>query len=124
VPLTINVDLTSIEFPSDRLSILDVRKLFPQHLDSPPSSETKAPSLDDLLGTLVGVERKLAESAFDAASGRTGRWARYRDSQREALASEYVRFGLAQGPNHADQLIRDFEARAANQSRGLGGREA
>lgn len=115
------IDLTRIAFPSDHLSILDIRRMFPFQLDGSRSQDVSPLSLDDILSSLIDVERKLAENAFDEAVGRTGRWASYRDSQREGLTDDYIKFGLAQGDQHAAQLIRDFEAQAAEQGKGLGG---
>jgi len=74
-----------------------------------------------VLSGVIDVERKLAETAFDEVLGQASRWAPYRDSEREALADEYVEFGLAEGPQHAEQLIRAFEKQAAEQARAHGG---
>jgi hypothetical protein len=76
-----------------------------------------SPSLDDILSGVIDGERKLAEIAFDDALGRPSDFAPYEESQRESVADGYREFGLAKGPEHAEQLIRDIETQAAKQAR-------
>ncbi len=113
------IDLTKIKFPSDSLSILDVRKRYPHHVDS-RRSESVSPSLDDILSGIIDGERKLAEIAFHKAIGSPSRLAPYQESQRESVAEGYIEFGLARGPQHAAQLIRDIEVQATKQARARG----
>jgi hypothetical protein len=93
--------------------------VFRRQFDAARSLAT--PSLDDLQ-TLIDVERKLAETAFDEVLGQSTRDAHlFRESQRENLAENYFTCGLAQGPAHAAELIRAFEKQAAEQARAHGG---
>ncbi len=72
-----------------------------------------SPSLDDILSDIIDGERNLAEIAFDEVLGRSSRFAPYQESQREPFAEGHREFGLAKGPEHAKEPIRDIENQAA-----------
>jgi hypothetical protein len=112
-----HIDFARIAFPSDRLSIGAIRRAFPKTLDG-PQPRGAGRSLDNILSGLIDVERQLAEDAFSAAVGRRRRWAgaRHRGNAVAELSSEYVLFGLAEGPHHARELIRGVEAQAIAQA--------
>jgi len=108
------LDLTRIDFPSDRITIKNLRQLSPQAFD--PRSKEWADFEDDLeLPGFLRLERDLANAAFDAVLGR--RTVVMSGEEVEMLAALYVRYKLASGPHHAEQLIRSFEQAAAEQAR-------
>jgi len=117
--MTDKIDLTAINFPSDKLTFLQIRRAYPRNVDSLRSE--KQNSLDDILSGLIDVERKFAEVSFDDALKRANRWTPYWESQRESLAYGYIEFGLAKEPEHAEQLIRDIETQARQQALARGG---
>jgi hypothetical protein len=122
------LDFTQIAFPSDRLTVKDLRRdapgcfdlTAPEHL---PEREgfLQRQSIEYTLGGIINTERELAAIAFFAALGTSplesfGKLGP-RDFAAECLANDYVRLGLASGQHHAEQLIRDFEQAAADQAR-------
>jgi hypothetical protein len=110
-----HVDLMRIDFPSDRLTIKELRELFPQ-IDSDELND-----FDEIeLPGLLSLERDLARAAFDEALGRTPRQKGIFvrgigavEEDRQMLAATYLRYRLATGLHHAEQLIRAFEQAAA-----------
>lgn len=120
------LDLTKIEFPTDRLTIKDLRRWFPTSFDLPAADghlyDVEGPfnrvSLETGLGDIIDAERVLAYLAYCKARGiappkRLG----YRDEIAGPLADDYVSAGLASGTATAEQLIRVFEQAAAAQGR-------
>ncbi len=127
VPLP-EIDFSAIPFPTDSLTVRDLRRLHPEGFDRPPPESSvgevrhgvrgRRRSLDVVLGDLVDLEREVAESAFQSALSGTG--ATHPEHEpgeaRKCLAAEYVRLGLAAGSHHAEQLIREVEAAAISQA--------
>jgi hypothetical protein len=119
-PPQINLDI--LDYPSDGLTVKQLRTLFPEQFreDGPSnffSRENRSNS--GLIEYIVVFERDLAKHAFDRVLGRSSEWmapARPRDL-RGHLADLYARFQIAQGPQEARQLIRDLEKAAAEQAR-------
>jgi hypothetical protein len=122
------IDYTSIAFPSDSLTFGKLRKLYPEHFDvegdgvseffeGNVSGQGKQIRLVDM----ITAERYLARHAFEEASGK--KWTCLtelgdtRDQSAEELGKRYIHFGLATDLQHADQLIRAFEAQAAAQGK-------
>ncbi|HZU34548.1 MAG TPA: hypothetical protein VFA18_01495 [Gemmataceae bacterium] len=69
---------------------------------------------------MIFMERALARGAYEAALGNrdylVNKLAVTREGFIEELAELYVRYGLASEPQHALQLVRDFETQAAAQA--------
>jgi len=78
-------------------------------------------SEEEWLAAMLSAERYLARHAFELACGKTStcltRLGDTRDESAAELGKYYIHFGLASGPQHADQLIRAFETQAAAQGR-------
>jgi hypothetical protein len=125
------IDYTSIRFPSDQLDIATMRRAHPDLFDVDWAKFSKVLDVitpDDKdspsVGAMLRVERLLAQNAYEGVSGAftpenpvTGEDAL---AFVEELIECYVRYGLASGPLHAQQLIRDFEAQAAGQAKSSG----
>lgn len=116
---------TSIAFPSDNLTIRDLRRAHPDQFDvddGPDFFDHVGENIlaDDTIGTMLYVERLLARGAYEEARGNRDYLLKKQAVEREGLiaelAEDYMRYGLASGPQHAQQLIRDFEAQAAAQA--------
>lgn len=129
------IDLTKIDFPTDRLTIKGLRKAYPQGFDvEPPPDSTldrllKRPlrrqSLDNVLACTVDCERILADMAFKTARKQSVEdldGSRDRETILETLGGDYIRLGLARGEHEAEQMLREIEAQATAQAGYTGGR--
>lgn len=117
------IDLTKIDFPSDGLTIKTLRRLHPDHFDTEPEAchrlvEDVADRANQGLMTMLHAERMVAEGAFLQARGVQCHPAYLEDRQgfTKDAADFYVHYGLASGPQHAQQLIRGIESQAAEQA--------
>jgi hypothetical protein len=107
-----HIDLMKIDFPTDNLTVKTIRRLFPQ-IDSERLNNFEKIELDGMLS----LERDLAKVAFDQVLKRdTMSWAMSGEEE-EMLGWLYVRYGLANGPRVAEELIRKFQQSAAEQAR-------
>ena len=132
------IDYASISFPSDNLTVGKLRKLYPDQFDVEGTGIRDFFSInagiqtgkigEGWLWTMLSAERYLARHAYEDALGKT--WTCVtelgdtRDESALGLAKYYIHFGLASGPKHAEQLIRDFEAQAASQAKPPHGRSS
>jgi hypothetical protein len=116
-----HLDFTKIDFPTDRLTIQAVRQRFPDALDAEaPGQHMDLEKIE--LPAMLRIERNLAKWAFDAALGKSpfkpgSGPVGLLDIARYKVGDLYVRYGLAKGTHHAEQLIRAFEQAAADQAR-------
>jgi hypothetical protein len=125
------VDYTSLSFPSDNLTVAKLRNLYPHRFDvegfavneffAANEGRNTGDRTEGWVSSMLTAERYLARHAFEDALGKT--WTCLtelgdtRDQSAKELAEMYIFFGLATGPQHADQLIRGFEAKAAAQAK-------
>lgn len=120
--------LAELEFPSDRLTLGTLRRRFPQAFDRPPadaghgmpfffdrSGNGPGHTVRERLFDMMESERQLAFTALVEAQGstRTDPDAMPPEEDRAVLIKRYQEFGLAEGPEHAKQLIRNLESAAA-----------
>lgn len=117
------LDLSTIRFPSDDLTIGTLRRMHPALFDKGIYSGHEAQPryflqadepghAEDDLGSLLICERLVAANAYADGRGiaRPGGWD-YADPKQE-LTDSYPRFGIARGGKHAKELIRDIERQA------------
>jgi hypothetical protein len=128
------IDLTTIDYPSDKLTVRMMRNRFPKAFDVEPESDSytageRRPlhrmSLDVALGPFIDNERILAEWAFKKAMGQPvedSEFPRDRETTLECLGNDYIKFGLARGEHEAQQMLRSIETQAIAQAREHGGR--
>jgi hypothetical protein len=125
------IDYTSIAFPSDSLTVGKLRKLYPERFDvegagirhffAANAGKNTDDSNESMLADMLTGERYLARHAYEQALGKT--WTCLtelgdtREESAEELSERYIHFGLASGPQHAEQLIRSFEAQAVAQAK-------
>jgi hypothetical protein len=124
------IDFTQIDFPSDRLTVKQLRMAYPYSFDlpDPRPSLTKnsrlyaRKSIDSTLGGIVDGERLLASLVFKEAIGLlpTEEETLPRHEIVEGIISDYQRVGLA-GEHEAEELIRRIETQAVSQARRQGG---
>jgi hypothetical protein len=115
------INLSAIHFPSDSLTIGAVRKLHRDKFDGDVNPtffhELPRSGADRSIGLMLFIERALARIAFDTALGEPLTELLTRDEFVGDLAELYARYGIANGPHHAQQLVRTFEAEATSQAR-------
>jgi hypothetical protein len=129
------IDLTTINYPTDKLTVGMMRKRCPTAFDVEPETGTYTAgghrplhrmSLDFVLASVVDHERMLAEWAFKKALGQPVPEADDstfgRETTFENLSNDYIKFGLARGEHEAQEMLRGIEAQAVAQARQHGGR--
>lgn len=111
-----DLDLSGIRFPSDAVSIGDLRKkhaaLFDKGFAQPQPAFFLEPShgghAEDMVGGMLYCERLVALFAFAEACGVEYR-AKPGFDFKEELTEFYIRYEIASGTHHAAELIRDIE---------------
>lgn len=121
------IDFTRIYFPSDRLTVRDLRRAFPGSFDLPGQPVQKSgtrsygrASTGSALDGIIDAERLLAGIAFKQVLGQPlgeDEASFDRNEFVEALTTDYVRVGLAAGEHQVRELIRGIEAQAVAQAR-------
>jgi hypothetical protein len=122
------LDFETFSFPSDNLTLGDLRRRFPTSFDrgfgymqrQQPTfflDNTKDESARKILGEkTLHVERLIAVDAFLEASEGTAQALPNRETLKKELADSYISLGLAKGRHHAAELINQI----TSQSRSLG----
>jgi len=110
------LDFSGLSFPSDGLSISTLRKLRPELFDkgfgdgedAQPKFFFEGRYSEDVIANMLFCERLIATFAY--ADARRMDQPRYDlPVFKNELATLYVRYGIASGSHHAEQLIRDIE---------------
>lgn len=118
-PALEDLDFRNIRFPSDGITVRRLRELHPDLFDHGYHAgggaqpvyllrPEEAGHVTDRLGNLLFIERFVVASAY-AAAERIDPPEGEPDALIEELSNLYLRYGLASGPQHAAQLIRDLE---------------
>ena len=111
-----DVDHTLIDFPSDRITLGQMRKREP-NLFERASLEVESPAQAEG-HSLYSIELRLAERAFAAAAGHPLEEGSFdREWYLEVLDDAYQRYGLSSGTHETRELVRAFEAKAAEQAK-------
>ena len=125
------LDLLRIEFPSDRLTVRQVREREPDldgpHPDFGPSYRRNAESVEPVnypsLQWVLTWERHVARLAYDIAIGKgpaLGKWLAWEMTPREIdeqLGAAYGAYRMADTADAAAQLIRGIKEQARTQAR-------
>lgn len=117
------LDLAAIRFPSDRITLADIRRVHATRFDAEVGGgfEHLPDDADFTLDTLLYLERLLARATFEKARGRRGDYLSEvglldRGTIVKELTAHYRTYGVARGGKHTtEQLVRDIEAQAAAQ---------
>lgn len=118
------VDYTSISFPSDRVTMADVRRAHPERFDVEDGDAFERTGDDPTftLGLVVYLERLLARAAYESSLGKPGNVIGQRGMDRadcvEELTKFYATYGVANGSHQTEELVRDIESQAAAQAAG------
>ena len=117
------VDLTAIDFPTDRLTIKHLRSLFPNRFDLDNSGKITFLIYDENFQVMLEYERRMTIHAFTAAIGQSicSNPLVGIDEVKETLSECYFRYGLASGLHSAHELIGTIETAAAKQANALTG---
>ena len=108
-----NPDLSSLEFPSDRITLVQLRRVEPEYFS------TDRQMLDNDLTVVHGInalriELVLARKAWAAAIGLPDPDTfRKRPTEIEYLTDVYKDYGLSSGRQQTEELVRRFETEAA-----------
>ena len=115
------IDFNKIRFPSDRLTLQNLRRLSPDHFDPDKDGlrllfddSPKNPMLDVL--ELIHLERHVAQGALWQAQGHKSDYLDDMPGYAEDVAKLYIHFGIAKGQHHADELVRNLQSQAAAQA--------
>ena len=117
------IDLCKLNYPSDSITIRDLRRIYPQGFTQHETDPRHVPffnsDLSDEFSTMLEFERTLAEYAFDEALGRpiipVTVFAERKDLRR-FVKEYYISHQIAKGPQEARELLRGLEAEAAEQA--------
>lgn len=113
------MNLTSVSFPSDSISIESLRRLFPNDFDVEITEGMKAQpkffllpensvNASNTLGNVLYCERLLAAWYYAKEKGIAPPETGLVDIQEE-LSESYCKLGIAIGTHHAEELMRDIE---------------
>jgi hypothetical protein len=119
----IHLDMSTVRFPSDGLSIEQLRKMRPYAFDHGFDGRDyvqplfflhpeKAHQAMDTVGDLLHMERCAVVVAYAEAKGIEPPELEFEDL-RLSLKEKYVRLKLAAGLHEAEELVRGLEAQAA-----------
>jgi hypothetical protein len=117
------LDLSGIEFPSDKLTVLKLRRIHPDLFDrgyengkeAQPRYFLRAGRPDHAaedIGGMLFCERLIVAGAYAAVKGIVipGKWDLYATEDR--LVKFYCRFGLSEGAHEAKEMIRNLTKQA------------
>jgi hypothetical protein len=116
------LDYSSIRFPSDRITMADIRRSHPGRFDAevPEAFSHTDAEPGFTLNAVIYAERLLAQAAFEKANGNPIDVIQMagleRDECIETLAEQYRQYGVAEGLQHTVQLVRDIESQATAQA--------
>jgi hypothetical protein len=115
------LNLSAIEFPSDRITVGQLRKEQPEAFDE-IGKYTNITFRTVNVAATIATERKLVEKAFAAALGLPDPSPNYsRRYEIDMLNDDYCRYGLSTGKQATTQLVRELEKAAKLQAKQLGG---
>lgn len=120
------LDLSKMEFPTDRITIGDMRRIDGHLFDAHPALHRVAAISIGALAT-SSFEHRLAHKAFNQAAGLPDPEPTLdRDEVVAGLSADYQQYGLSGGKRESAELIRKIESAAADQAQGQsrGGRGA
>jgi hypothetical protein len=118
------INFAAIRFPTDQLTVADLRRIYPQSFDmSVPLGATKRgygrQSIEDTLGDIIDAERVIANLAFKQLLGiplTVEEEQKTRHDHLDNLASSYIDLKLVSGEHEAMQVVREIERQAVAQA--------
>lgn len=126
---TPRIQHVQIDYPTDRLTVKDLRKAFPHSFDVPSNKETDPNDLKGIFhgrrgvdigfGTMIIRERLFSEIAYKKHLGQAlteDESLVTREDLVDDLSEDYIKLGIAAGEKHAEQLLRHVENQAIAQA--------
>ena len=121
------IDFTKIDFPTDKVTIKDVRRAYKLSYDvwmedrianNGRDNEPTPVTLDTHLHDLMDYERHFAENMFKKALGLHDPNLGYFGyaSAIESFSAQYIELGLASGDHQVSELVRGVERQAVAQA--------
>lgn len=116
------IDFKSIAFPSDRVTVADLRRAHPERFDAEGGDlfEPAASGRCFYLELILFMERLLARAAFEEALGDSGGILGTRGLDRDGCVEElteyYRLYRVADGRHATEELVRGIESQAAAQA--------
>jgi hypothetical protein len=113
------INFSRIDFPSDALSIKSLRRAHSPEFDvdiEPGFFLGDKGHGPDILTDLLQIEHLIAEAAYCRSMGIPPRESLDEDYIEE-LSRIYIKYGIASGQHHVEQLIRSIETQATGQAR-------
>src|SRR5207244_2020081 len=119
------LDFSQIRFPSDRVTVADLRRLWPWAFDQyrPPEPGHRGDikrggDLSTTLGCLLDCERIYADLVFRQALGmpRADGGIPMPEGADIELAEVYESYGWARGEHEAREMVRDIESQVLAQA--------
>jgi hypothetical protein len=116
-----SLDLTKIDFPSERLDLKKMRHSF-LRISHPATRNEIVNEVGQKWFALAISEGRIAQMAFAEALGQSlgEESPNEREMRRKEVTLAYVDLQLATGEQYAQQLVRDLESAAAKQAKAFG----
>lgn len=109
------VDHESIDFPSDRITLGQMRRLEPRLFDAEHLRNDSAAQAEG--HSVYSIELRLAQDALDSALGLPASGSGFsREWWVEVLDEAYQRYGVSSGTHQARKLVRAIESAGASQA--------
>lgn len=121
-PLPLDFDLSAIEFPSDQVTVSQLRKRQPTLLNCLEHHPDNINQLE-VIGTMA-IEQEFALRAFAREAGLPDPYPNPLTGRSETISildKDYRRYGISNGPAQTKQMIRAVEKAAAAQVRSTRG---
>lgn len=121
-PTSHPIDFTRIRFPSDRITVANLRRAHPVRFDVEGAVQFEGVQDNDpefLVPVMMALERMLARNAHSIAAGMgtdvlTKECLERADCIKD-LTDCYAAYGVSSGPNQTEELVREIEAQAVAQ---------
>lgn len=120
---SLQIDFSALAFPSDRITVADLRRVHPNRFNPPLGQAFNALETDRTFGLndALYLERLLAAQEYERAAGQPGSSTRAseqmsRDSCIGTLTRLYQQYGLATGRKQTELLVKKLEVQAAKQA--------
>jgi hypothetical protein len=127
------LDFAGIAFPSDKITLAELRRIHPKEFDTRGRHFFDAPKWDradsgwpqEALSEMLAIERLIARLVFESVSQGKPQISvlnsRWEDDVEliEALSGYYARYGVAHDPQESLRLIGVIEEQAAKQAEHL-----
>lgn len=110
------IDLKTLSFPTDRLTIKEIRAAEPDLFATAEVLELDRSFARSDFSAMLSLEREVADRAYGEAIGSPDPEAEDRAYLIELLTQQYEGHGLSTGPHQTEELVREIERQAVDQA--------